>query len=146
MKKFVFSLQSWYDMQLGLEKQHKLQIGMLDARIAASRDQLAALDSRFHKNGCEFNSEVSQGMAVHRAHDYGAYFDSTKAVMAALRQHIAQLEEEKDEWMQKLVQVRREIKLLDNLRDSQYREYMTESKKQQAKFIDDLVSFKVSTT
>lgn len=146
MKRFVFSLQSWYDMQLGLEKQHKLEIGMIQARINASRDQLAALAGRFDMTKGEFNDEVSLGMAVHRAHHYGSYFDSSRTSMAALRQHIEELEDEKEEWMQKLVEVRKEIKLLDNLREHQYGEYMTEVKRQQAKFVDDLVSYKVSIT
>jgi flagellar FliJ protein len=146
MKQFVFSLQSWYDMQISLEKQHKLQIGMIQARINATKDQLAALNSGFDKTKCEFTGEVSFGMAVHRAHHFGSYFDSAKMSMAALNQHIAQLEEEKEEWMQKLVQVRREIKLLDNLRENQYSEYYSEVKKQQNKFIDDLISYKVSIT
>ncbi len=146
MKQFVFSLQSWYDMQISLEKQHKLQIGMIEARINASKDQLAALNGCFDKTTCEFTGEVCHGMVVHRAHHYGDYFESAKTSMAAILTHIAQLEEEKEEWMQKLVNVRREIKLLDNLRDNQYNDYLAEVKKQQNKFIDDLVSYKVSIT
>ncbi len=146
MKRFVFSLQSWYDMQLSLEKQHKLQIGMIEARIHASKDQLAAVCGCFDRTKCEFTDEVSQGMAVHRAHHFDSYFDSAKTSMAALQMHIAQLEEEKEEWMQKLVSVRKEIKLLDNLRENQYKEYLAEVKKQQDKFIDDVVSYKVSIT
>ncbi len=146
MKRFVFSLQSWYGMQLSLEKQHKLQIGMIEARINAGKDQLAALNGCFDRTKYEFTGEVSQGMVVHRACHYGSYFESAKTSMTALQMHIAQLEEEKEEWMQKLVHVRREIKLLDNLRENQYREYLDEAKKQQDKFIDDLVSYKVSIT
>lgn len=146
MKKFVFSLQSWYDMQLSLEKQHKLQIGMIEARINASKEQLAALCGCVDKTTCEFTFEVSQGMVVHRAHHYGSFFENAKTSMTALNMHIAQLEEEKEEWMQKLVHVRKEIKLLDNLRENQYKDYLAEVKKQQGKFIDDLVSYKVSIT
>lgn len=146
MKQFVFTLQSWYDMQLSLEKQHKLQISTIEARINASMDQLAVLSRGFDKTRCEFTGEVSRGMVVHRAHHYGTYFDSTKASMAALQQHIVQMEEEKEQWIQKLVRVRREIKLLDKLRENQYSEYIAEVKKQQNKFIDDLVSYKVSIT
>ncbi len=146
MKRFVFSLQSWYDMQLSLEKQHKLQIGMIEARIHASKDQLAAVCGCFDRTKCEFTDEVSQGMAVHRAYHYDSYFDSAKTSMAALHMHIAQLEEEKEEWMQKLIRVRKEIKLLDNLRENQYKDYLVEVKKQQDKFIDDVVSYKVSIT
>jgi flagellar export protein FliJ len=144
MKKFVFSLQSWYDMQLSIEKQHKLQIGMIEAKIMACRDELATLDRGFDKTKNEYSGEVSRGMAVHRAGHYGCFFDSTKAAMAATMEQIGKLEEEKDQWMQKLVLVRRDIKLLDKLRESQYSEYLAKVKKHQDKFVDDLVSYKVS--
>jgi flagellar export protein FliJ len=144
MKKFVFSLQSWYDMQLGLEKQHKLQIGMIDAKINACRDELAALNHGFDKTKHEYTGEVSQGMAAHRVGHYGSFFDTTKANMAAVTQQIRELEEEKELWMQKLVLVRKDIKLLVKLRENQYSEYLSEVKKHQDKFIDDLVSYKVT--
>lgn len=144
MKKFVFSLQSWYDMQLSLEKQHKLQIGMIESKIMACRDELAMLNRGFDKTKDEYAGEVSQGMAAHRAGHYGSFFDCTKAAMTEVMEQISQLEEEKEQWMQKLVLVRRDIKLLDKLRESQYIEYLAEVKKHQDKFIDDLVSYKVT--
>lgn len=144
MKKFVFSLQSWYDMQLGIEKQHKLQIGIIEAKINACRDELAELGRCFDRTKEEFFGEVSQGMIAHRANHYGSFFDTTKATMAAVTDQMGKLEEEKAEWMQKLVLVRRDIKLLDKLRESQYSEYLAEVKKNQNKFVDDFVSYKVT--
>ena len=144
MKRFVFSLQSWYDMQLGIEKQHKLQIGMIEARINACRDEHAALGRCFDKTKDEYSGEVSLGMIAHRADQYGCFFDNTKAAMAAVMEQIGKLEEEKAEWMQKLVLVRRDITLLDKLRESQNSENLAEAKKSQDKFIDDIVSYKVT--
>lgn len=144
MKKFKFSLQSWYDMQLGLEKQHKLQIGVIESEIMVCRDELAALGRGFDKTKHEFTGEVSRGMAAHRANHYGSFFDSTKDAMAAVMEQIGMLEEEKAHWMQKLVLVRRDLKLLDKLRENQYREYLGEVKKSQDKLIDDIVSYKVT--
>jgi len=48
--------------------------------------------------------------------------------------------------LQQLVNTRREMKLLDKLRESQYAEYMENAKKQHDKFVDDLVSFSVTTS
>ncbi len=144
MKKFVFSLQSWYDMQLSLEKQHKMQIGMIEAKIMACRDELLELSRGFDKTKYEYTGEVSIGMAVHRAGHYGAFFDGTKAAMAEVMEQILKLEEEKEQWMKKLVLVRRDIKLLEKLRESQYCDYLEEVKKHQDKFVDDLVSYRVT--
>jgi flagellar biosynthesis chaperone FliJ len=44
------------------------------------------------------------------------------------------------------VNTRRELKLLDKLRESQYAEYMENVKKQQDKCVDDLVSYSVNAS
>ena len=78
--------------------------------------------------------------------DYGQYFDSLKAAMAVVHMDINRLEKEKDLCLQKLVNTRRELKLLDKLRESQYAEYMENVKKQQDKCVDDLVSYSVNAS
>ncbi len=146
MKKFVFSLQAWYDMQLGLEKQHKLQIGLIEANINRLKDDLAVLNRGYDKTKVEYSGAVTKGMIAPHVQHYGSFFDSSKAAMAAVMEQIGKLEREKEHWMQKLVHVRREIKLLDKLRETQYTEYLGEIKKEQSKLIDDLVSYKVTVS
>lgn len=146
MKQFEFSLQSWYDMQQGLEKQHKLQIGTIEAAIAKLKDELAALNADYDKAKDAFSSAVTMGMSAPRVRNYGFFFDSLKAAMAAVQEQIAKLEREKEQWLQKLVHVRRELKLLDKLHDAQYRDYLCEAKREHDKFVDDLVSYKVTVS
>lgn len=146
MKKFSFTLQQWYDMQLGVEKQHKLQISAIEAQIRALREELRALLQRFDKSKVEYCGGVCAGMMALRADDYGRFFDSTKHQMAAVQAGIDRLEREKELWLQKLVRVRREIKLLDKLREKQYSAYLDGVKKENGKFIDDLVSYRVTVS
>jgi flagellar FliJ protein len=146
MKKFVFTLQSWYEMQLGLEKQHKLELKNIEAELMKKQNELLRLDSDFDKANGEYCSAVSKGVGAPRVKDFGLYFDSLKAAMAAVQMEITRLEREKEQRMQKLVHTRREIKLLDKLRETQYSEYMDNAKKQHDKFVDDLVSFNVTTS
>ena len=146
MKQFVFTLQQWYDMQIGLEKQHKLQISAIETRILECREELHGLLRCFDKTKVEYCGAVSVGMLALRAGDYGRYFESTKQQMAAVQAQIERLEHEKEQWLQKLVRVRREIKLLDKLREKQYKAYLDEVKKENGKQIDDMVSFKVTVS
>ena len=146
MKKFVFTLQAWYDMQLGLEKQHKLELKNIEAELAKKQNELLRLERNFDKANCEYCSAVSKGIGAPRMKDFGQYFDSLKAAMAVVHMDINRLEKEKELCLQKLVNTRRELKLLDKLRESQYAEYMGNVKKQQDKFVDDLVSYSVTTS
>ncbi|MFA5675346.1 MAG: flagellar export protein FliJ [Christensenellales bacterium] len=146
MKQFVFTLQQWYDLQTGTEKQYKLQINLLENRIAVLRNELSILAGCFDRTKVEFCDAVSIGMPALRAGDYGNYFECTKIQMAAVQIQIANLENEKEQWVKKLVQVRREIKLLDKLYEKQYKEYIDEVKKENGKIIDDMVSYKVTVS
>lgn len=146
MKQFVFSLQQWYDLQIGTEKQYKIQIGLVDAQLNACRNELNILNCCFDRTKAEYCGVLSTGLQVIRANDYGRYFECTKLQMAAVKARINRLENEREQWMKKLVHVRREIKLLDKLYDKQYKEYLEEVKKENGKFIDDMVSYKVTVS
>mgnify|MGYP001221120458 CR=1 FL=1 len=146
MKKFEFSMQAWYDMQLGLEKQQKLEIKNIEAELLKKQNELLRLENDFEKASGEYCVAVSRGLGAPRMKDFGLYFDSLKAAMAVVQMDINRLEKEKEQLLQKLVNTRREIKLLDKLRESQYAEYKDNLKKEFDKFVDDLVSFGVSTS
>lgn len=146
MKQFVFTLQQWYDMQIGLEKQHKLQISAVEARITECREELRDLMRCFNKTKVEYCGAVSVGMLALRAGDYSRYFECTKMQMTAVQVQIDRLDHEKEQLLKKLVLVRREIKLLDKLREKQYQAYQDEVKKEQGKQIDDMVSYKVTVS
>ena len=60
MKKFVFTLQSWYDMQLGLEKQHKLELKNIEAEITKRQNHLVQLGNDFDKAKGEYCIAVSK--------------------------------------------------------------------------------------
>ena len=144
MKKFVFTLQSWYDMQLSLEKQQKLELKNIEAELLRRHKELEQLNADFGKASGEYCTAVSSGVMAPRVKDYGLFFDSVKASMTTVQLEIGRLERERELRMQKLVHTRKEIKLLDKLRETQYAEYQDNAKKQHDKFVDDLVSYNVT--
>ncbi len=146
MKKFVFTLQSWYDMQLSIEKQQKLELKNIEAEMMRRHQELEQLNADFEKASGEYCTAVSKGVTAPCIKDYGQFFDSLKASMAAVQAEIVRLEREREQRMQKLVHTRKEIKLLDKLRESQYAEYQENVKKQHNKFVDDLVSYNVTVS
>ena len=146
MKKFVFTLQSWYDMQLSIEKQQKLELKNIEAELLKRHEELEQLNSDFDKASGEYCLALSKGVTAPYIKDYGQFFDSVKSAMTTVRLEIGRLEREREQRMQKLVHTRKEIKLLDKLRESQYAEYQDSAKKQQNKFVDDLVSYNVTVS
>ena len=146
MKQFVFTLQQWYDMQTGMEKQHKQQLAAIEKQIQNLRNDMQQLTDRFDTAKHEYCGALSTGLMALRAGDYGRYFDNSKAQMANIQTRIDLLERDKEQWLQKLVRVRRELKLLDKLREKQYKAYLEDVKKEHGRFIDDMVSYRVTVS
>lgn len=146
MKQFIFTLQPLYDMQENAEKQIKTQIAALSAELAQRLKEMEALNQSFDTVKSEYCTAVTGGMQAVQIKDYGNFFERLKAVMMLQQGRISQLESEKEKCLQKLVHVRREKMLLDKLRMEQYEEYLDGIKKQQAKMIDDFVSYKTTVS
>ena len=146
MKQFVFTLQALYDMQESMEKQIKMQMGMLEAELAQRLREMDSLNASFEKSQNEYCSAMAGGVAVVRIKHYGCFFERLRAVMLLQQGKISQLESEKEKCLQKLIHVRREKMLLDKLRAEQHDEYMSEVRKQQAKMMDDFVSYKTTVS
>lgn len=146
MKQFVFTLQALYDMQESMEKQVKMQMGMIEAELAQRLREMDALNTSFETAQNEYCSAMAVGVAAVRIKNYGHFFERLRAVMVLQQGKISQLENEKEKCLQKLIHVRREKMLLEKLRAEQHDEYMSEVRKQQAKMMDDFVSYKTTVS
>jgi flagellar FliJ protein len=144
MKQFVFTLQPLYDMQESIEKQYKMQMSEIEAELVKRLNDLDVLSSNFERMKGEYCEAMAAGVQAVKIKEYGHFFERLKAVMGLVQDKIASLEKEKEKCLSKLVQARREKKLLDKVRENQYSEYMDEIKKEQDKLVDDLISYRAS--
>jgi len=142
MKQFVFTLQSLYDMQDGIEKQVKMQMSAVEAELARQLQEMERISASFDRTKSEYCSAVAGGIQAVRIRNYGFFFERLRGAMLLQQNRISQLEKEKEKCLQKLIRVRKEKMLLDKLREEQYGEYLENMKKQQAKLMDDFVSYK----
>jgi len=146
MKQFTFTLQALYDVQDSTEKQIKMQIGVIEADLAQRHKEMDTLSTRFDQAQEEYCNAMVGGVQAMRLRNYGHFFERLRAVMMLQQGKISQLEAEKEQCLQKLVHVRREKMLLEKLREEQHGEYMSAFKKQQAKMMDDFVSYRTTVS
>ncbi len=143
MKKFVFSLQSLYDMQTGFEKQQKLKIKNIEAKLAKQSEEMDYLKREFDKAKTEYHGVITAGVMANRALKYDRFFSRLKTSMSAVQKKILKLESEKEQCMQKLVDIRKEIKMLEKIKEKEYGKYLENLKKEHARQIEDFISYKV---
>lgn len=146
MRQFIFTLQALYDMQEKIEKQYKMQLAVIESEIAKHTREMDALNSSFDKVQSEYCGVLTGGVAAVRIHNYGHFFEKLRAVMLLHQGKINKLENEKEKCLEKLVHVRKEKMVLEKLREEQFAEYISERKKQQAKLMDDFVSYKTNVS
>lgn len=146
MKRFTFSLQPLYDMKQSEEKQQKLELFTLQKELQARYNEMTALMAEFEGTSAEYCSVVTSGVEAVRVQQYGQFFAKLKAAMTLTKEKISALETQKKKCVEVLVEIRKEIKLLEKLREEQYAEYLDKRKKVQEALIGDLVSFKATVS
>ena len=144
MKKFVFTLQSVYNVTQGEDKQLKMQLKNLEDRINYLQGELEKLKMQYLDSKEECAREMEEGMGAEKLSQYSHFFESLTNTMILTKDNILQAEQEKEVVIQKRVVVQRKLKTLDNIRDRQWEEYQQDLKREEENEIGDLVSYRTT--
>ena len=143
MKKFVFTLQAVYDIALSNEKQQKNLLRRIEERILALRTALERMLEQKTEAYAQCAKDVDVGTDATRLSQYARYLESLSDKIEVQKKSITQLENERDKVVEALVEIRKEIKSLENLREKQLEEYRIEVKREEEQAIGDVVTYQV---
>jgi flagellar export protein FliJ len=141
MKKFTFTLQALLHLKESLEKQERNNLAVIARRhsqLVAERDDMLA---RRESASELYGAKLAGGMIAMETQNFTSYFRMMKDLLAEQERKIAQAQKELDVCRQKLVEVLREIHMLENLKEKQYQLYLQEAQIEQEKIIGDFVSY-----
>ena len=142
MKKFVFTLQTVYDLALSTQKQQKIQLKRIEDRLARLMADMGRMKASYLDAKDNVTQEMAHGLSGERLMQYNAYFEGLINTMVIQKENILQAEAEHDRWMAERIKTRREIKTLEKVRDAQYEAYRQQERLEDEKQIDDLVSYR----
>ncbi len=145
MKKFVFTLQAVYDIALSNEKQQKNLLKRVEERLRSLRLALDRMLERKEEARIQCAKDVDEGTDAIRMTQYARYFESLDDMISAQKKAIAAAEGEREKVVAALVEIRKEIKSLENLREKQMEEYRDEVKREEEQAIGDVVSYQVAS-
>ena len=146
MKKFVFSLKPQQTVTENAEKQKKMQLKAIESQWMDLQQEVACLELEYDKQKEAFCEAVLTGIEANRAMQFGEYFLKLKATKVQKERRMAKLDQEKTDCLEALVNIRREMNVLEKLRQSEYEEYKRTVKKEQNKAVEDFFSYKVVTS
>ncbi|MCL1820897.1 MAG: flagellar export protein FliJ [Oscillospiraceae bacterium] len=145
MRKFKFTLNTLLTVKISLEKQKSLELADQNRVILMLEIELDALKARLKASTNEYGEKMEKGGMS--AGDIAAYstgiralFDRIAEQMESIRRAVKVKEKITDE----LITIMGERKMLENLKEKQYAEYLDEVRREDAKIIDDFMSTKIA--
>lgn len=144
MKKFVFSLESLYDLKNAEELQEKIIMQSIMARLNSLNKGLESLKARRGEAVDKYNEDLKAAIFTTKLADYNHYFESISNSIKLQKERIAKAEKERQESIDRQVEIKREIKSLDKLYEIELEDYKELVKQEEYKEVDDLISYRVA--
>jgi len=144
MKKFVFTLQALYNYKLTVERLQKAELKKAQQALQELLDEESRLLRAYADNELSLEEALRKGENVAAAlMEHDAYFRYLRDALVEIRIKIEKAEEVVRQCQERLILTMKEIKTYLKLREEQYAAYLKDVQAEEAKEIDDLVSFNV---
>jgi len=144
MKKFKFTLQALYNYKLTVEKLQKVELKKAQQVLQMLLNEEQRLLQAWENNERSLEEALRKGENVGAAlTEHDAFFRYLRDALIEVRKRIVRAEEIVRQCQDRLILTMKEIKTYLKLRDEQYQAWIKEVQVEEAKEIDDLVSFKV---
>lgn len=144
MKKFKFTLSTLLNVKTSLEKQKTLELSEQNRIIMMLEKELEALRIRLDASTEEFNQKMEKGGMS--AGDVAAYSTGIRALFDRISDQLEKIRRAlavKEKITAELVALMGERKMLENLKEKQFQEYLEEGRREEAKIMDDFISTKI---
>jgi len=144
MKRFVFTLQALYNYKLTIERLQKAELKKAQQALQELLDEESRLLRAYADNERSLEEALRRGENVGAAlMEHDAYFRYLREALIEIRILIEKAEEVVRQCQERLILTMKEIKTYLKLREEQYTAYLKDVQAEEAKEIDDLVSFNV---
>ena len=144
MKKFKFTLQSLYNYKLTVEKLQKAELKRAQQVLEELVDEETRLLKAWADNESSLEMSLARGDNVATTlAEHDAYFRFLRDALIEIRKRIKKAEQIVRECQERLVLTMKELKTYLKLREEQYRAWVKEVQADEAKTMDDLISYNV---
>lgn len=142
MAKFKFRLQTLLNLKEQLEKNAKNELGAAIKKLEEEKSRLRQIDNEIDLCSAEFRDACKGSIVPEKIKEikrYLEYLDKKRKnqVLAVKRE-----QENVDKIREKLVEIMKERKVLENLKDKDFQEFLAEEDKKERQLVDELVSYK----
>jgi len=142
MKKFVFALESVLKAKEVLDRQKVQELSSLIEKKNRAAAELSYLEERQRYFCTAFYQKVENGIPVTEVKTHYHYISKLREAIAEKKATLDQLKKDEAELRFQLMEIRKDKKMLETLKEKKFEEYKAELKAEDERRIDELVSFK----
>ena len=143
---FRFKLQRVLDLKLKQEDEKKNQIATLMKAIKTKEDELEALISEKKQKEFSLNDNRKRGISILEIRNINQYLLFLDKKINTLRFEISSLESNLNQKRLEYLELQKERKTFEKLKEKDYEKYLYNEKKEEEKMIDQIVTFNKNNT
>ena len=144
MAVYKFKLQKLLDYKISIEEEKKNELSLAMKRLDVEKQKLVELKQKQSEMNSDFQEKSSCGMPVNELKLLANYIDYYKRSIKEQKIKIKMAEDYLSTCREELIKATQEKKMMERLKEIDFKKYLYEEQKKEDKLIDDLVSFKES--
>ncbi len=144
MKKFTFKFQSLLSLREQLERQKQEVFAKAQRKLRTEEEKLYSLERTKTLVAQKYTSDASSGTKVYKLAELGVFLSHMQKEITWQKETVKKEKENVDKVREELLQAMKDRKILEKLKEKRYDEYLIESKAEEQKVNDQIVSYKVS--
>ncbi|EJP21459.1 flagellar export protein FliJ [Peptostreptococcaceae bacterium AS15] len=144
---YKFRLQKVLDVKEKEEDNKKNEMSLVNFEIEKAKKQLEELYDELEKSSKQRQDKNSSGSSIQELLELNKYIDYLKNT--AIRQKIEEIEnlqKKLEDRKEEFIDIRRQRKSYENLKDKDYQKFLEKESKDEEKIIDEIVSFTARKT
>lgn len=139
MKGFKFKLEAVLKIRRLKEEQCKMQIGQIQVRIAQLKSFLAEHEKGIDKAYADQEISLAGGMSGQELQFHPFYVSGKKAHIDHINKELSDLDKMAQEKYAELAKLRAEVKVIDDMKEKQKKQYKKQLEKKQFAEIEEQV-------
>jgi len=144
MKKFMFSLDSLLEIKKTLKEKAQAEYADAHAVLEKAECEKVRLDKIFEDESEKFEAKVKKGITVGDIQANMIYFDQLQVMIRNALKDVNRAQEDANRKQMILIELFKEIKVLEKLRQKQYLTYLLEEGKKETNASEDILSFNIT--
>ena len=145
MAGYKYNLQKVLELKENIEDEKKNELAVALKRLENEKEKLEILKEKMQQEEAGFQETTTEGIPVNQLKMIIDNIEYYKRNIKKQKLAIKMAQEYSDQCRMQLVRATQEKKMMEKLKEIDFKEYLYEEQKKEERLVDDLVTFKESS-